>query len=202
MLLNEKLVYELLRKITRLFIKIPVYLKIGSKKKLYFATNFQPTANVIKNSILYVARVLDTPLAKLSVYTSNTFTSFAFLGNCWHKQKQSLDVFWLKRFSSNYLFYNFSNWIYREIFEKCQRKNSFFSKTAGFSVFLPIASNIAKNELFHKTFSEILTKKLRIIIWLSVTASEYWLSLICLLGSFVPIIKFLNWFLISLSKER
>ena len=35
---------------------------------------FQLTANVTKNPILYVARVLDTPLVKFSVYTFNMFT--------------------------------------------------------------------------------------------------------------------------------
>ena len=39
----------------------------------YFATNFQPTGNVTKNSILYVARVLDIPLVELSVCTFNVY---------------------------------------------------------------------------------------------------------------------------------
>ena len=43
---------------------------------LYFAANFQPTANVTKISIFYVASILNTPLVKLSVYTFNMFTSF------------------------------------------------------------------------------------------------------------------------------
>ena len=62
MFLIEKLVHKLLRKIAGLlvsYIKILVLLKIGSKK-LYFTANLQPTANVTKNSILCVARILQS----------------------------------------------------------------------------------------------------------------------------------------------
>ena len=71
MFLVEHLVHKLLRKINSLlvsFIKIPVMLKICSKK-LYFVANFQLTANGTKHSILYVASVLDTRLIKLSIHT-------------------------------------------------------------------------------------------------------------------------------------
>ena len=47
-------------------------------EKNCFAANFQPTANVTKNSILDLAKVLDTPLVNLSVYTFNMCTSFVF----------------------------------------------------------------------------------------------------------------------------
>ena len=80
MSLIEHLVRIVVRKITRLlvgFIKILALLKISSKK-LYFAVNFHPTANVTKNSILYVARVLDTALVKLSISTLNTLLLFLF----------------------------------------------------------------------------------------------------------------------------
>ena len=89
MFLIENLVHKLLGKMTRYlvsFIKVPVLLKISSEKtklcRYYFT----------KNSILYVVRVLDTRLVKLSVHTFNIFTSFVFLGNCWHKQKQPLEL--------------------------------------------------------------------------------------------------------------
>ena len=67
--LIEHVVHKLLRKNDQIFfvsfIQTPVLLKISSKNTLF--CHFQPTANVTKNSILYVARVLDTPLVKLSV---------------------------------------------------------------------------------------------------------------------------------------
>ena len=72
--------HELLKKITRFivsFINISVLLRKCSKK-LCFGANFQPTVNATKNSILYVGRVLDTPLLKLSVYTFNMFSSLVF----------------------------------------------------------------------------------------------------------------------------
>ena len=58
----------------------------------YFATNFQPTANVTKNSILHVARVLDIPLVELSVCTFNMFTSIVFQVSCWQKKKLPLEM--------------------------------------------------------------------------------------------------------------
>ena len=59
-------------------------------KKLYFAAIFQPATDVTNNYVLDVVRVLNTPFVKLCVYTCNMF----------HKQKQSLEAFLLKRFSS------------------------------------------------------------------------------------------------------
>ena len=56
---------------TRFFVsfnKIPVVLKISVLKKLNFVTNFELINNVTKNSNLYVLRVPDTPLVKLSVW--------------------------------------------------------------------------------------------------------------------------------------
>ena len=41
------------------FIKIHVLLKISVLKKLYFTTNFQLITNVAKNSILFVASILN-----------------------------------------------------------------------------------------------------------------------------------------------
>ena len=45
-----------------------------------FFRNFDKKAqnNVTKNSVLYVVRVLDMPLVKISVYTFNMFTSLVF----------------------------------------------------------------------------------------------------------------------------
>ena len=83
MCLIEHLVHKLLRKIIRLlvsFMKIPLLLKICSKK-LYFAANFQLTANFTKNSMIYLARVQDTQLVEIPVHTFHIFT-FCFLRNC------------------------------------------------------------------------------------------------------------------------
>ena len=69
--LTEHLVHKLLIIMTRFFVscnKIPVVLKISVLKKLNFVTNFELINNVTKNSNLYVLRVPDTPLVKLSVW--------------------------------------------------------------------------------------------------------------------------------------
>ena len=80
-LLTEPLFNKLPRIITKFFfsfIKIPVLLKVSVLKNIYFATNFQPIINVTKNSILlYVMRVVDTPLVKFCFYFHYVYFCFS-----------------------------------------------------------------------------------------------------------------------------
>ena len=118
------------------------------------------------------------------------------LGSSWHKQKQSLEVFWLKKFLQNSCYIILSTESIGKICEKCLKRSSFFSKTAGI-----LPPKLPKTNSFTSIFQRFCPKSQNTYVVL-IGCFRITFSFICLLESFTAIIRYLTWLLNSLSIER